>query len=141
MRERPLKRSSQVASKELPRKYRLPNINSLFLIDGQSPVQPYPQLIDKTRQLLTTNGPGRQRSVDIKGLLLALIDEIYPPLICPECYQTSSGRSEADEHFRELHRGRKVFQCVSSTCEQAYSTKAGLRYHLEHAHQVTIPTM
>lgn len=130
------KRSSQLGTKEPPRKHNSPNTNSLFLIDGKSPVHPDPQLTNKTIQLMS-NGPGRHRSDDMKGLLLALIDEIYPPLICPECYQTSYGRSEADRHFRELHRGRKVFQCVSFTCEQIYSTKAGLRYHLEHAHQVT----
>jgi hypothetical protein len=131
------KRTSQVASKDLPRKQRWLNTNSLFLIDGKSPIQPYPQLAHKTTQF-TSKGPGRHRLVNMKGFLMALIDEIYPPLVCPECYQISSGRSEADQHLKVLHHGRKIFQCVSSTCEQAYSTKAGLRYHLEHAHQVTL---
>ncbi|KAI8991144.1 hypothetical protein BDF20DRAFT_808512, partial [Mycotypha africana] len=109
-------------------------------IDGISPIQPLPALIaGKTQQTMSRgdNGRGRQRSMDIKGLILELIEEIYPPLYCPECYEISSSRSEADNHVKTYHQGSKIFACVSPACKQSYSSRAGLRYHLEHGHTVT----
>lgn len=109
-----------------------------FLIDGTVPVKPSPQLLAKKTEVPRNTGPGRHRSVDLKGLIMELIDEIYPPLVCPTCYHISSGRSEADAHFKNEHHGFKVFECMHTKCDQAYSSKPGLRYHLEHAHQVTM---
>lgn len=107
-----------------------------FLIDGTIPTQPSPQLLEKKTE--TRHGPGRHRSVDLKGLIMELIDETYPPLVCPTCLHTASARSEADLHFKTEHHGKKVFKCVHTRCDQSYSSKPGLRYHLEHAHQVTL---
>ncbi|KAI7873945.1 uncharacterized protein EV154DRAFT_527533 [Mucor mucedo] len=107
-----------------------------FLIDGNAPVQPHPTLVAKKTEV--RHGPGRHRSVDIKGLIMELIDETYPPTVCPTCLYTASGRSDADLHFKTEHHGNKAFKCVDPTCEQAYSSKPGLRYHLEHAHKVTL---
>jgi hypothetical protein len=110
-----------------------------FLIDGTAPTQPCPQLLAKKAEVRPNNsGPGRHRSVDLKGLIMELIDEIYPPLVCPTCLHIASGRSEADAHFKNEHHGTKVFECVHTKCDQAYSSKPGLRYHLEHAHKVTL---
>lgn len=109
-----------------------------FLIDGKPPIQPNPSLVAKKTE--TRHGPGRHRSVDLKGLIMELIDEVYPPTVCPTCLHTASGRSEADLHFKTEHHGVKAFRCVNAQCEQAYSSKPGLRYHLEHAHRVTLVT-
>ncbi|KAI8640085.1 hypothetical protein BD408DRAFT_420276 [Parasitella parasitica] len=111
---------------------------SQFLIDGSSPITPHPRLVANRNSTMTLiNGPGRHRSVDIKGLILQLIEETYPPLICPDCFQTSSGRAEADQHLKLKHRGQKVFKCISPDCKHVYSSKPGLRYHLEHVHQIS----
>lgn len=125
--------------KDSPRQKRSKIANSSqFLVDGLSPITPHPQLIaNKHNTAIPTSGPGRHRSVDIKGLILQLIEETYPPLVCPDCFQISSGRAEADQHLKSKHHGQKVFKCVASNCNQVYSSKPGLRYHLEHAHQIT----
>lgn len=107
-----------------------------FLIDGSPPIQPHPTLLAKKTEI--RHGPGRHRSVDLKGLIMELIDETYPPSVCPTCLYTASGRSDADLHFKTEHHGIKAFKCVNAACEQTYSSKPGLRYHLEHAHDVTL---
>lgn len=107
-----------------------------FLIDGTAPRRPSPQLLEKRTE--TRHGSGRQRSVYLKGLIMGLIDETYPPFVCPTCYFTASARSLIDAHFKNTHRGVKAFKCVDAKCDQAYSSRPGLRYHLEHAHSVTL---
>lgn len=109
-----------------------------FLIDGTVPRRPSPHLLEKRTE--TRNGPGRHRSVDLKGLIMELIDETYPPFVCPTCDHTASARSLVDSHFKSAHHGVKAFKCVHTKCDQAYSSKPGLRYHLEHAHNVTLNT-
>lgn len=109
-----------------------------FLIDGTLPRRPSPHLLEKRTE--TRNGPGRHRSVDLKGLIMELIDETYPPFVCPSCDHTASARSLVDSHFKSAHHGVKAFKCVHTKCDQAYSSKPGLRYHLEHAHNVTLNT-
>ncbi|KAI9266356.1 hypothetical protein EDC94DRAFT_35908 [Helicostylum pulchrum] len=103
-----------------------------FLIDGEPPIQPHPSMAEKKEEM--SHGPGRHRSV----LVMGLIDEIYPPTICPICLYTADSRLEADSHFKKEHYSSKPFRCLHSECEQTYSSKAGLRYHLEHAHRVTL---
>lgn len=112
--------------------------SSHFIVDGLTPIIPYPRLIEnKSYTTAPASGPGRHRSMDVKGLILQLIEESYPPLVCPVCFQTSVGRAEADMHLKSKHHGQKVFKCVAPNCNQAYSSKPGLRYHLEHVHQVS----
>lgn len=110
---------------------------SQFLVDGLKPIKPHPRAIANRHNSASMSRPARRKSVDMKDLILQLIDEIYPPLVCPECHHLSSARTEADQHLRLNHLGQKVFACVSSSCTQVYSTKAGLRYHMEHAHQIS----
>lgn len=106
---------------------------SQFLVDGLKPIKPHPRAIANRHN----SASARRKSVDMKDLILQLIDETYPPLVCPECHYLSSARTEADQHLKLNHLGQKVFTCVSSSCTQVYSTKAGLRYHMEHAHQIS----
>lgn len=119
------------------RKRKTPLYTSHFTIDGENPIEPHPQILALKPDSTTHQGPGRHRSVDLKGIILELIEEIYPPLICPSCFHKSKGRAEADQHLKEKHHGQKLYNCASTSCEQAYSSKGGLRYHIEHNHKVT----
>ncbi|KAF1804129.1 hypothetical protein FB192DRAFT_1088813 [Mucor lusitanicus] len=110
---------------------------SHFLVDGFCPINPHPRIIANRHNTASMSEPARRKSMDIKSLIQQLIDEVYPPLICPECYHVSTARTEADQHLKSNHLGQKVFKCVSSICTQVYSSKAGLRYHIEHAHQIS----
>ncbi|KAL9537140.1 hypothetical protein MBANPS3_012042 [Mucor bainieri] len=111
---------------------------SQFLVDGFSPINSHPRILANRHNIASISSrPASRNLVDIKSLTLQLIDDIYPPLICPECYHLSSARTEADQHLKSKHLGQKVFKCVSSSCTQVYSSKAGLRYHIEHAHQIS----
>ncbi|KAI9485325.1 MAG: hypothetical protein EXX96DRAFT_5117 [Benjaminiella poitrasii] len=117
---------------------------SQFLIDGKSPIEPNPKLIAAAAATnyipnnANQQGPGRHRSLSEKGLILELIDEVYPPLVCPGCHKTNNLRTDADQHLKAVHKGQKYFCCVSSDCEQVYASKPGLRYHIEHAHRVSL---
>ncbi|KAK4510785.1 uncharacterized protein ATC70_005218 [Mucor velutinosus] len=110
---------------------------SQFLVDGFSPMNHLPRIVANRHSIASVSRLARRKSVDVKGLILQLIDEIYPPLVCPECCHVSTARSEADQHLKSKHFGQKVFKCVSSGCTQVYSSKAGLRYHMEHAHKIS----
>ncbi|GAN11358.1 hypothetical protein MAM1_0559d10917 [Mucor ambiguus] len=110
---------------------------SQFLVDGFSPINPHPRVLANRHNIASLGRSARRKLVDSKGFILQLIDEIYPPLICPECYHLSTARTEADQHIKSNHLGQKVFKCVSSSCTQVYSSKAGLQYHMEHAHQIS----
>ncbi|KAG1109317.1 hypothetical protein G6F42_015690 [Rhizopus arrhizus] len=110
---------------------------SQFLVDGFSPINPHPRIMANRQSTASMSRSGRQKTVDIKGLVIQLIDETYPPLICPECYHLSTARAEAEQHLKSKHFGQKVYKCVSSSCTQVYSSKPGLRYHVEHAHQIS----
>jgi hypothetical protein len=72
------------------------------------------------------------------AMLLALIDASYPPLFCPSCRHVAANRTEADHHYRSTHHGERIFVCMHPYCQQAYSSKGGLRYHLEHMHTVSL---
>ncbi|KAI8391084.1 uncharacterized protein BYT42DRAFT_555515 [Radiomyces spectabilis] len=106
-----------------------------FLIDGEAPRRK-----EGLERFETSKnyGPGRRRSTDYKGQLMDFIDQIYPPLVCSVCYQTSTGRADAEQHLKETHKGVKSYSCMHPSCEHAYSSRAGLRYHLEHAHTISI---
>ncbi|ORY93868.1 hypothetical protein BCR43DRAFT_495471 [Syncephalastrum racemosum] len=75
---------------------------------------------------------GRHR----KSSLVDFIDLVYSPLECPLCQKVSTARSDMAQHMMDQHRDQKLFSCIHPTCEHAYSSRAGLRYHLEHAHTV-----
>ncbi|KAI9277808.1 hypothetical protein BY458DRAFT_86172 [Sporodiniella umbellata] len=110
-----------------------PHLKGRVLIDGNPPRNPKPELIPKRSksQFVT----GRQRLADLKGLLTEIIEDIYPPLTCPVCFENHSTRAEADSHAKEKHHGEKPFECLAE-CEQAYSSRNGLRYHLFNIHSV-----
>ncbi|OAD71640.1 C2H2-type zinc finger transcription factor [Phycomyces blakesleeanus NRRL 1555(-)] len=118
-----------------------PNDCSQFRIDGQVPRQ-NSMLAHSHQVYLQQNeqkraGPGRRRLEGQKGLLMGLIDHCYPPPICPSCYYTGSSLSDIHMHYK-LHSGVKAYRCIHPTCNHAYSSRPGLRYHLEHAHTVTM---
>lgn len=111
------------------------NLSQRITIDGHTPRNPKPQLC-----LLRTESQfvvGRQRSTDLKGILTELIEEFYPPLVCAICLDVSATRADSDMHFKAKHRGEKAFECLGHDCQQAYSSRSGLRYHLLTNHQVT----
>ncbi|EIE84406.1 hypothetical protein G6F57_011899 [Rhizopus arrhizus] len=104
-------------------------------IDGYPPKNPKPQLSFLQPPQASV---GRQLSSDFQGMLNMLIDQAYPPNACPSCFEVFTARSEAKEHFKEQHRGEKTYQCLAHNCEQSYSSKPGLRYHLLNGHQATL---
>ncbi|CEJ03304.1 hypothetical protein G6F70_002284 [Rhizopus microsporus] len=112
------------------------DLSQYITIDNLPLNNPKPHL--STVQSQSQHTVGRQRSTDFKGMLTALIDKIYPPLVCPSCLHVSLARSDADEHFKDKHHGEKVYECIAYNCDQAYSSKAGLRYHLQKSHQVNL---
>lgn len=71
------------------------------------------------------------------AMALALMDATYPPLLCPSCKHIANNRTEADHHYRSSHHGEKNFVCMHPYCQQTYSSKAGLKYHLEHMHAIS----
>jgi hypothetical protein len=108
--------------------------SSVFLIDGIPPVQ-----TEEAKNLATTNTASNRKKAIHKNLASELIDESYPPSICPVCNEhPENGRSGADLHFKTEHSGVKAFKCVHSSCESCFSSRPGLKYHLEHAHTVTL---
>ncbi|KAI7869229.1 hypothetical protein BDF14DRAFT_1880396 [Spinellus fusiger] len=118
-------------------------VNSQFRIDGQVPQQDAQLAQSHHLEQQDTHqrnaGPGRRRLEGQKGLLMDLIDSIYPPSLCPVCYCKGASRSEIDQHYK-LHPGAKAYRCTHPSCHHAYSSRPGLRYHLEHAHTVTMIT-
>ncbi|KAI8063677.1 uncharacterized protein B0P05DRAFT_555241 [Gilbertella persicaria] len=70
-------------------------------------------------------------------MVVELIDLYYPPLICPDCIHVSRAKLEAEDHLKTKHQGMKLFQCLAPQCQHNYKSKGGLKYHLEHAHQVS----
>jgi hypothetical protein len=70
-------------------------------------------------------------------MILALMDATYPPLLCPSCKHIAVNRTEADRHYQTSHHGERNFLCMHPYCQQSYSSKGGLRYHLEHMHTVS----
>jgi hypothetical protein len=71
------------------------------------------------------------------AISLALMDATYPPLLCPSCKHIANNRTEADHHYRSNHHGERNFVCMHPYCQQTYSSKGGLKYHLEHMHTIS----
>ncbi|KAI8356204.1 hypothetical protein BD560DRAFT_356939 [Blakeslea trispora] len=105
-----------------------------FLIDGLPPITTQTQII------ASKNINKREINVnaleDEKKAVSRLIDLAYPSLVCPCCLRVSRAKAESDEHMKNEHRGTKMFECLSTQCSQIYTTKAGLKYHMEHVHHV-----
>jgi hypothetical protein len=108
--------------------------SSVYLIDGIPPVQ-----TEEAKKLAATNKESNRKKAIRKNLASELIDESYPPSICPVCNEhPENGRSGADLHFKAEHSGVKAFKCAHPSCESCFSSRPGLKYHLEHAHTVTL---
>ncbi|KAI8359103.1 hypothetical protein EDC96DRAFT_238726 [Choanephora cucurbitarum] len=113
-----------------------PLVNTIlpFLIDGLPPLATQPQII------ASKGSKKREINDDMLGeekkVVAHMIDLAYPSLICPCCLQESKVKTEADEHMKAEHKGVKMFECLSPLCNQIYTTKGGLKYHVEHVHHV-----
>ncbi|KAJ2965052.1 hypothetical protein NQZ79_g127 [Umbelopsis isabellina] len=104
----------------------IPQIKNSTVTDSRN------HLVD---ELPPVNAPDTKSA---SAMMLALIDASYPPLLCPSCKHVAANRTEADHHYRSNHHGERNFVCMHPYCQQAYSSKGGLRYHLEHMHNVSL---
>ncbi|KAI8344702.1 hypothetical protein BC941DRAFT_464908 [Chlamydoabsidia padenii] len=68
------------------------------------------------------------------SLIKQIIDQSYPPNSCPLCDNEETTRTKAEQHYRSSHKGKQGYMCMDPECEQGFSCRAGLQYHLHAAH-------